>query len=216
MSSRIVLNNFMAPPTISSKRSATQATSSEVFPDFVYAVQARESGSEDNADSPSPYGSNNESAQETTGSAETTNSGSSGQLEANTASETLGISLSEPSDLEGVGEQTGGSANSYGQNSVDASVMGKSLLNLIQSVQEGDVPQAQAALSQISRKISSSQSASAANATPWYTATNPLQRFVSEMQTALTGNDVQGAQASLSSFLENAGRAKGNFVAISA
>jgi hypothetical protein len=209
------LNQSITPATIGSKRSTSQASSSEEFPRFVSAITARETASQNETDYSSLYEDKSESSKKTSVSAETV-SRNNLQLQSDSDTGTLTPTVSEVSDLERLQGQSDSYSGNYGQRSLDASAMGKSLLSLIQSVQEGDVPQAQAVLNQISRKISNSQSASSENATPWYTATRPLQRFVSDMQAALAENDVQGAQANLSSFLENAGRAKGNFVATSA
>jgi hypothetical protein len=214
LSSRILLNNFIAPATVSNKKSANQATSSEEFPNFVSAVTARETAPEDSPGYSSPQDSNGGSSSEASVLTETA-TGSSLPLQPDSGTKSLVASQSAASNLEGFQEQNDSFTSNYGQPSLDTSVMGKSLLKLIQSVQEGDIPQAQSALSQISQKISDNQSLSSTNSTFWYTATNPLQRFVSEMQTTLSDNNIQDAQASLSSFLESIGQTKGNFVSTS-
>jgi hypothetical protein len=101
-------------------------------------------------------------------------------------------------------------ADTYNQASIDILGLERNFLELIQAVQKEDIPQVRKILGQLSRRRPRAKFSSSAKRK---ISSDPLERFLEEMESALEVNDLYAAQLTINSFLAHSGESRGNLIA---
>jgi hypothetical protein len=219
MSTTVSLQNLLTLSNVSPKNASHQAIDSEEFSKVVTSASSGETSSQ----------------QESSSSMPTTSIPSTGMLQANAISEsrllteqteaamealtinrpeqsllTLESTLAMETKSSSTNDQT--ISNIYNQANVDILGLERSFLELIQAVQKENIPQVRKLLGQLPRRR---PRVNYSRVEKGELSSDPLERFLEEMESALAVNDLYTAQLTINSFLAHLGESRGSFVVTS-